>query len=315
MSSATAAVSEFTEPVVRGGISTTALISLALAGMVALAVIWLSTGLVAADRWPIQWLEVDGQFQRISAEQVRSELSDVLDAGFFAVDLATLRERLEALPWVAAARVSKRWPDTVSVRILERRPVARWAGDTLISDEGVRFDVPGSQRLQGLPVLTGPDDRFEEVIRRWQEWRRQLTALGQDVDEIHLSDRGAWRLVMSNAVVLHLGRDLSEQRMQRLLALYPALVRGREALPLAIDLRYSNGVAVRWPPVAPTDAAPANQTPASETDENGTALPTVSIRMDRRPDAGIRSAAAGHPSPSSIALTAMVLSSTQERNG
>ena len=34
---------------------------------------WVSMGIVANDRWPIRWLELNGAFQRVSAEQLRGQ--------------------------------------------------------------------------------------------------------------------------------------------------------------------------------------------------------------------------------------------------
>ena len=41
------------------------------------------------------------------------------------------------MPWVAQVQVSKRWPDTLEVLILEHRPAAFWGDDQLLSEQGV----------------------------------------------------------------------------------------------------------------------------------------------------------------------------------
>lgn len=47
-------------------------------------------------------------------------------APILAFDPAAAQRRIEALPWVRAASVQRRLPDTVFVRIVERRPLALW---------------------------------------------------------------------------------------------------------------------------------------------------------------------------------------------
>src|SRR3546814_15153620 len=42
------------------------------------------------------------------------------------VDLQQIRERLLAQPWVADVSVSRRLPDTLAIRVVEREPMALW---------------------------------------------------------------------------------------------------------------------------------------------------------------------------------------------
>ena len=74
------------------------------------------------------------------------------------VDVAAIRERLLEYGWVKDARVSRRFPDTLVIDIVEREPAALWQDEdrlTLIDAEGVVLDrVPVSQ-MPDLPLLIG----------------------------------------------------------------------------------------------------------------------------------------------------------------
>lgn len=65
--------------------------------------------------------------------------------------------RLDALPWVESARVSKHWPSTVAVTIHERRPVAEVnvAGGVVAVDGTGRVLTPPHPATAGLPTLIG----------------------------------------------------------------------------------------------------------------------------------------------------------------
>lgn len=73
------------------------------------------------------------------------------------LDPGTVSRRLERLPWVADASVTRRWPGTVVLRITEREPVAvlaageRWAE---IDAEGRVLGL-ADRPPTGLPVLEG----------------------------------------------------------------------------------------------------------------------------------------------------------------
>ncbi len=74
-------------------------------------------------------------------------------------DLGDIRMRLLALPWVADASVGRRLPDTLSIQIIERRPVALWQHQrrfALIDITGRLLTTRGLDRYAALPVVIGP---------------------------------------------------------------------------------------------------------------------------------------------------------------
>lgn len=82
------------------------------------------------------------------------------------VDVEAIRHELLSYGWVKDARVSRRFPDTLVVDIVERTPSALWQDDTrlsLIDAEGVVLDrVPVSQ-MPDLPLLIGKGANQQSV--------------------------------------------------------------------------------------------------------------------------------------------------------
>lgn len=86
-----------------------------------------------------------------------------------AADLPAIRARLLALPWVADASVGRRLPDTLSIDIVERRPVALWQHRqrfALIDIEGQVLPTPKLARFANLPVVVGggANTRVRELL-------------------------------------------------------------------------------------------------------------------------------------------------------
>ena len=108
---------------------------------------------------PVRSVEVTGE-RHLSAAQVR-ELAG-LSPGFGWLYYGAWRARgLLDNPWVRSAVVTRRFPDTVSVEVREREPVARWRKSSgtvvgLASDGTVLAVSPGrSADFQGLPFIDG----------------------------------------------------------------------------------------------------------------------------------------------------------------
>jgi cell division protein FtsQ len=93
---------------------------------------------------------VDGAVE-IDPTLLQSVVDGTTGSSIVWLDLASVRARLEADPWVRKVRVSRDWPHTIRIDVVERRPVASFAGP----DGQIRV-VDGDGRvlalLSGMPV-------------------------------------------------------------------------------------------------------------------------------------------------------------------
>ncbi len=205
-----------------------------------------SRGGFSADRWTIRWIEATGPFHRVSAEQIRSTAAPLATGGFVAVDLERIRAAVEALPWVRAAGVKKKWPATLRIRVLEHEPLAHWNGEHLVSALGEVFSVSGAASIQGLPRLGGADEEAPRVVRFHRDLSARLEGTGLDVTAVSLSRRGAWSVELTGGIRLEIGRQEVDARLDRLMTVIGGLTGTPGRTPERVDLRYTNGLAVRW---------------------------------------------------------------------
>ena len=230
--------------------------------LVVLPVVGVLRGWFAADRWPVTQLTVQAEFHHVKAAQIRDIVRPRLGRGFFALDLDAVQKAVAALPWVESVEASKRWPDTLLLRIYERQPFARWNDKQLISRQGQVFDVPPSELDTSLPSLHGPDDRLAEVVSFYADTRKAFGGTHLQITGVSLTERGSWSLASADGAQIVLGdREQAARRLRRFLDVYPQVVAGHPTGFAYADLRYTNGFAVRWPPAT----GAANETGAPRT--------------------------------------------------
>ncbi len=176
-------------------------------------------------------------------------------------DIDGARSRLEALGWVRKASVERRLPDTIHVRLEERRPFALWQRGgrvVLIDREGA---VITDKRLGDFPNLllvvgNGAEKRFAALYDVLQAepalWRRVETAV--------LVRKRRWDVAFDNGVSVLLPENAVDAAWRRLATLerrYRLLERDLTA----IDLRIPDRLAVRLTPgAAATRRAPEKNT-------------------------------------------------------
>jgi cell division protein FtsQ len=235
--------------------------------LVALPIVGVLNGWFAADRWPVTRLGVRAEFNHVSAEQIRAAVKPVLGKGFFAIRLDQVRDALAKLPWVEHVEARKHWPDAIDLTIRERHPYARWGANRLIEHQGQVFSVDDASSLHDLPRLAGPDDRVDDVLAFYAACIKQFAGSGMKVDAVTLSPRGGWKLELASGTAIEIGRNATQERLQRFLDVWPRLATSHTAPPVYVDLRYENGFAVRWPDAAPTAApvaAPKAEAPGQK---------------------------------------------------
>jgi cell division protein FtsQ len=285
-------------------------------GLLALPVVGVLNGSFASERWPLRRLDLKAEQVRVDPAQVQMVVARHAGAGFFALSLSELRAELAALPWVESVQVRKRWPDTVSVTLLEYQPYAIWSNASLVSRSGRLFKVPGIDAITGLPRLSGPDHEVVQVVNFHARAVRELQPVGLSVLATALSDRGSWTLELDGGATIVLGRELAGERLERFAASIDPLLRSRQDAVLRhADLRYPNGFALAWQPLpdpalgepgapdAPAAAAapaamPAADGPADRDDRigAGTVLrPGPPARGNERPSLTRAAPAAGQP--------------------
>lgn len=195
--------------------------------------------------FPLQTLRVESAFERVSREEILAVVRPHVSEGFFGVDMKRIRRELVELPWIRAASVRRVWPDTLHVTLIEEQAVARWGEGGLVNSEGEVFHPPRAEGEE-LPLLAGPENSAPQVVAFHREAQRRLEPLGLHIATLTMDARRSWEMTLANGIRLTLGSKDTERQLARFVEFYPRVLAARAAEIERVDLRYSNGFAVRW---------------------------------------------------------------------
>lgn len=105
----------------------------------------------------IEHIDIEGR-NETSPDDLRGALALDRGAPIFGFDTAAAHDRLKRLPWVRTATIERHMPDTVLLRIVERKPIALWQLEgkfSLIDTEGAVIPIDDIARFGKLPVVVG----------------------------------------------------------------------------------------------------------------------------------------------------------------
>ena len=207
---------------------------------------WLGLQAIDPGRWPIRAVRIEGDLQRVDRERLQEVVAPLATTGLLLVDVDNVRVALERMPWVERAYVRRLWPDRLLLTVVEQQAVARWADGQLVNRRGELFVVDAEGQPDGLPELHGPDGQARRLLEQYRLLDGLLSVAGQQVTRLELDPRRAWRLTLASGLEVELGRSEIRTRLERLLGLLLGWDDERLAAAERIDLRYANGLAVRW---------------------------------------------------------------------
>jgi cell division protein FtsQ len=154
----------------------------------------------------------------------------------FGADLRSARDRLLHLPWVAEAEVARRYPDSISVHIVERRPFGLWqAPNGLKVIERSGRVITGATRAQfpHLPVFAGDPPKGGDALVQAIDDHRAVAARVRIMQRV---GQRRWNLILDDGVLV----KLPETGWQKQLAVLEGLIVDKGVLERdikVIDLR------------------------------------------------------------------------------
>ncbi|MCC2616455.1 cell division protein FtsQ/DivIB [Aestuariibacter halophilus] len=222
-----------------------------IGGAFLLSVVWaliysawhISLWLEDEQQVPVQRIVVTGKRSHIDDQQLVTMIRRQHPGSFFELDVSAVHQDLEAQPWVYRASVRKRWPNTLTVYVVEQQAVASWNSDMLLNQYGDSFEA--QLEVGQLPALFGPGGSERTALEGYRAMQLLLNSAGLTISELTLSERFAWELRLNNGVQLNLGRSEFVDRLQRFVDLYPLLAKSERQVAY-VDLRYDTGMAVGW---------------------------------------------------------------------
>jgi cell division protein FtsQ len=206
-------------------------------------------GVITASNFlerPIKTVIIDGEFEYLSRQSIKVLIDEHMKNSFIKENLLSVRNKLMANPWIDNVSLRREWPDMLHVIIKEQRAIARWGDKGFVNYRGDLVLAKNDAVLNDLPLLRGDDSQAKLLMRQYQFVSELLNKYQLTVLVLEKSTVGIWQAELNNGWKLFLGRDDINKKLQRLLLALDqqVIVLGSEIDN--IDLRYENGLSVKW---------------------------------------------------------------------
>ena len=188
------------------------------------------------------------EYQRYVKNEIKTVLQPLVMTGFLDVDMQAIQSAVSTLPWVDTVTVKRIWPDTIDIKVREKKAFARWGKNSLITERGIIFTPRNIQQFQYLTVVTGPELQQVKVLEIMKGIKTALADQSMELAEFSINDRWAWKIKLATGLEILLGRNDQLKKLQRFLKTLTLLKQEQVEQIAVVDLRYPNGYAVSWKP-------------------------------------------------------------------
>ncbi len=194
---------------------------------------------------PIRTIQLAGSFENLDQGEVERTLRPYIGQGFFSLDIHEMQQQLRRKSWTDSVSVRRIWPDKLRVTITEKKPVARWDDEHLLSSRAKVYAADAAA-FGHLPVVNGVNHEPEWVMRRFYRLEARFAEVDERLVAMRVDSRGAIDIELINGLEIKLGRSNIEHKLERLISIYQQQILPRREQIDRLDLRYANGFAVAW---------------------------------------------------------------------
>lgn len=197
---------------------------------------------------PIRYVRTEGVFQYLSKDELKASLLPLVTASIFDADMQLIHATVAKLAWVKSVSVERVWPDTIDIKVHERKAYVRWGENGLLTEYGELFMPNNVDQFKSLLLVEGPKQQEAKTLEIMKGVKTALSDQALELAEFTVNDREAWKIKLKTGLEILLGRTGQLEKLQRFLQTFPVLGQEKIAAMQVVDLRYPNGYAVSWKP-------------------------------------------------------------------
>lgn len=183
---------------------------------------------------------------RLDQQEVQQLLLPLVQNNYFNVNLTRIRLRLQQLPWISNLTVRRVWPDQIEITVIEKSAAANWNHTGLVSTNGEVFVPRLNTYPENLPQFVGPGGKQIVMLQYYNQINRILSPIHVKISYLEMTPYLTWKLALNNGISLQVGEDDILTRLAHFVKVYPKIVGDHPDQVEYVDLRYSNGMAVRF---------------------------------------------------------------------
>ncbi|MBY0379088.1 MAG: FtsQ-type POTRA domain-containing protein [Burkholderiales bacterium] len=214
-----------------------------LIGAIAVSILALSLVYYSINNWfQINKIIVHGNVSNLTQENVSKMVQNRLHGTFFTLNIDIIQREFEQLPWVKDVHVTREFPDTIKVSIIEYQPIINLGNGKLLSQERLIFN--GLDKKNQLPLFTVPNNQIDNALSLYDEIKPFISGHRTELRSLVFNGVGLTKIGFSNGMIITICDGGVFSQLQ-LLGKYWKYLQQIESNITSINMCYKNALAIK----------------------------------------------------------------------
>ena len=191
--------------------------------------------------FPIQEVSIITSDKKYNENKLNKYIDSLYGKDLLLSNIDTIQKVIISDDWISDAEVTKSFPSKITIRIIQHEPMAFY-NNQIVSKTGILINSSTSS-LKGLPIIT---DKNKELTSAYDIYSLSLFNLKKiDLVVKKIEIYHSLIKIHTTSIVLITDRTNFEKNILRLVALFDDLNNTYGKNITSIDMRYSNGFAIK----------------------------------------------------------------------
>tara|TARA_B100001063_G_scaffold136172_1_gene127313 strand:+ start:2825 stop:3472 length:648 start_codon:yes stop_codon:yes gene_type:complete len=191
--------------------------------------------------FPIQEVTVISSDKKYNESKLNNYLNSLYGKDLLLSNIDTIQKNIISDDWISDAEVTKSFPSKLTIRIIQHKPMALY-NNKIISKDGVLINS-SPNRLKNLPIIIDKDKELSSAYNIFTLALSNLKKIDLVVEKLVIYH--SLIKIHTKSVVLISDRINFEKNILRLIPLFDDLTNAYDKNIKSIDMRYSNGFAIK----------------------------------------------------------------------
>lgn len=217
------------------------IVRLFLLGIVFLLIIAMIAWVIFSPDRVLQKYSLKTTLKQVKEEQIETIIKPYIGSSFWRLDIKNIHTSLVKLDWVYQAQVSRQWPNSLDIKLVEQVPIARWGEKALISQYGKIFYPPNIDYFTEYVQLTGNSLDSQKLLEKLLIFQNEFNKLNWTINHLEKRIDNVWVINFTSGNKIIVAEKNWHKQISRFMRSYPQIKIDIRSQAQAYDLRYSNG--------------------------------------------------------------------------